>query len=52
MAEAREYIPSLKMNTFLFPGRHIIREGRDRYKICLPKSYNHILEELEAGRWT
>ncbi len=30
----------------IFPGRTIIREGKNRYKIYLPTHYNHILETI------
>jgi hypothetical protein len=39
-------ILAIASSTLVFPRRHIIREGRDRYKIYLPKHYNHILETL------
>jgi len=43
-------ILTLASTTLVFPRRHIIREGKDRYKIYLPKHYNHILEILRSEK--
>lgn len=43
-------ILALASTTLIFPRRHIIRKGKDRYKIYLPKHYNHILETLRSEK--
>jgi len=42
-----EAMITLLGDKLVFPGRSIIREGKNRYKIYLPKQYNHILETIK-----
>jgi len=50
MENGGEEILTIASSTLVFPRRHIIREGKDRYKIYLPKHYNHILETLRREK--